>query len=125
MKQFCLYCVVILVAVGCMQPPQRNCTSFKNGSFRFTLAVDGQEMTTVFTRNDSIEVAIFNGKADTSSIRWINDCEYILRRIHPKNRSEEKAVHIKMLTTTDSSYTFEFNIVGETKKIRGTAIKTP
>ena len=36
---------------------------------------------------------------------------------------EEQAVHMKILSTTDNSYTFEYNIVGDNNKSRGTAIK--
>ena len=78
---------------------------------------------TKFTRNKNFEIDYFNGNIDTSSVRWINDCECILKNTNPKNRSEEKAVHIKILTTTDSSYTFEFSAVDETNKLKGTAIK--
>ena len=57
-------------------------------------------------------------------MRWINDCEYVLKKMRPKNRSEEKSVHIKILSTTPNSYTFEYGIVGEPKKSVGTALKT-
>jgi hypothetical protein len=35
-------------------------------------------------RNDSIEIETFEGKTDTASIRWVNDCEYILQNYIPK-----------------------------------------
>ena len=37
--------------------------------------------------------------------------------------SEEKAIHMKILTTDATIYTFEYGLVGETKKQRGTAKK--
>ena len=79
--------------------------------------------TTTFVRNDSIEIDYYEGKADTSSIRWINDCEYIVKKINPVNRAEEKAIHMKILTTDGLEYTFEYNVVGEQKKQKGTAKK--
>lgn len=114
---------VMLAISSCQEPPQRNCTDFKTGKFSFSTVVDGDTLTTEFVRNENIEVEYFNGNQDTSSIRWINDCEYVLKKINPKNRAEQKSVHIKILTTTDSSYTFEFSAVDEPKKLRGTAIK--
>ncbi len=114
----------LIVLSGCQQAPQRNCTDFKTGKFSFSARVEGDTLTTVFDRTDNFEIEYFKGKQDTSSIRWINDCEYILKKMNPKNRAEEKSVHIKILTTTDSSYTFEFSAVDETKKLRGTAYKT-
>lgn len=109
--------------IGCYAP-ERNCTDFKNGSFTFTTIVDGTELKTTFTRKDGLEVDYFDGKADSSSVRWINDCEYIVKKLHPKNKAEERPIHMKILTTSDNSYTFEYGIVGEAKKQRGTVIKT-
>lgn len=114
---------VIFIIASCYGP-QRDCARFKQGSFSFTTHIDGEEVTTTFHRNDAIEIDYFEGKIDTSSVRWINDCEYIVKKINPKNKSEEKSVHMKILSTTDSSYTFEYNIVGQSQKSRGTAIKT-
>lgn len=116
--------MVIAVQVSCEQAPQRNCTDFKTGKYRFSTVVEGDTLTTMFERNETIEVEYFQGSQDTSAVRWINDCEYVLKKLNPKSRAEEKSVHIKILTTTDSSYTFEFSAVGEPKKLRGTAIKT-
>ncbi|SHG32963.1 DNA topoisomerase IV [Flagellimonas flava] len=108
---------------SCDQPPQRNCSDFKTGKFSFTTEIDGVQKETTFERTSEIEVDYFEGKQDTSSIRWINDCEYVLKNKHPKNKAEEKSIHIKILTTSDSSYTFEYNAIGDKRKFRGTAIK--
>lgn len=104
--------------------PERNCSHFKTGTFSYEALIGTEVITTTFTRNDSIEIDYFMGKADTSSIRWINDCEYIVRKINPHNMSEKKAIHMKILTTDGDEYIFEYNIVGDTKKIKGTAKKT-
>lgn len=114
---------ITLFFIACGQPPQRNCEDFKTGEFTFTATVDGKEKKTTFRRTLEIEVDEFEGKIDSSSIRWINDCEYVLKNLNPKSKAEEKPIHIKILTTTESSYTFEYNIVGESKKFKGTAHK--
>jgi hypothetical protein len=102
---------------------ERNCKDFKTGKFKFEYEVNGLKKTTVFERKDSIEIETFEGKTDTSSIRWVSDCEYILQKIHPKNMAEEKAINMKILTTSKNSYTFEFGIVGSAEKQRGTVEK--
>ncbi|WP_269685407.1 DNA topoisomerase IV [Flavobacterium lacustre] len=102
---------------------ENNCKDFKTGKFKFEYEVDGIKKTTVFERNDSIEVETFEGKTDTASIRWVNDCEYILQKLHPKNMLEEKAIVMKILTTSKNSYTFEFGMVGVDAKQRGTVTK--
>ena len=123
MKKIFGLLVVLSFLVSCKNVPERNCTDFKTGSFSFTSIVDGDSLTTRFVRKDNIEIDYFKNSIDTSTVRWINDCEYILKQVNPKSIQEEKSIHIKMLTTTDSSYTFEFNTVGDSKKLRGTAYK--
>ena len=114
----------ILCTLGSCYQPERNCKPFKNGKFSFTTTIDGEEKTTTFIREGNLEVDFFDGKSDSSSIRWINDCEYILKKINPKNKAEMKSIHMKILSTTDNSYTFEYNTVGQSQKLRGEAIKT-
>ncbi len=117
---FC--CTLSTILVSCYQP-QRDCKSFKNGEFSFTTTIDGEEKTTTFVRSDAMEIDYFEGKVDTASVRWINDCEYVIKKINPKNKAEEKSIHMKILSTADDSYTFEYGIVGESKKSRGTAVR--
>ncbi|WP_421802801.1 DNA topoisomerase IV [Flagellimonas sp.] len=114
---------LLLLFLACGQPPERNCEDFKTGKFSFTATLNGEEKKTTFYRTLEIEVDEFEGKKDSSSIRWINDCEYVLKNLNPKNKAEEKPIHIKILTTKESSYTFEYNIVGDNKKFKGTAHK--
>lgn len=70
-----------------------------------------------------MEIDYFNGVADTSSVRWINDCEYIVKKLNPKTRLEEQSIHMKILTTTENSYTFEYSIVGKSQTSKGLATK--
>jgi len=111
-----------LLLTSCYQQ-HRDCADYKTGSFRFEYEIDGQKKVTEFKRTENLEIETFEGKTDTSSVRWINDCEYILQKINPKNMQEKKAVHMKILSTTENSYTFEFSIVGETNKQTGTVTK--
>ncbi|WP_010179298.1 hypothetical protein [Aquimarina agarilytica] len=108
---------------NCAKAPERNCKKFKTGTFEFQTLLNGELATTRFVRNDSIEIDYFQGKSDTSSIRWINNCECVLKNLHPKNRKERKALHLKILTTNKDTYTFEYGMVGASKKQQGTAKK--
>ncbi|WP_289062810.1 DNA topoisomerase IV [uncultured Zobellia sp.] len=116
--------LLILILTASCYNPERNCSDFKDGKYAFTTTIGGEEKTTIFLRNGDLEIDYFEGKADSASVRWINDCEYIVKKINPKNKSEEQSVHMKILSTTDDSYTFEFNIVGDSKRSRGTAKRT-
>ena len=113
---------LLLLLISCYQA-EHNCKDFKTGKFRFEYEVNGEKKVTVFERNDSIEIETFEGKTDTASVRWISDCEYVLKKTHPKNMAEEKAIDMKILTTSGNSYTFEFGIVGSDQKQRGTVTK--
>lgn len=116
------YLSPLLLLISCYNA-DRKCSDFKTGKFKFEYEVNGVKKTTVFERNDSIEIETFEGKTDTATIRWVNDCEYVIQKKHPKNMAEEKAIQMKILTTTANSYTFEFGMVGSDAKQTGTVIK--
>jgi hypothetical protein len=122
-KRFLPALGILLICSACYEP-ERNCQAFRNGRFTFSSEIGGETKTTTFLREDSIEIDYFEGKADTSSVRWINDCEYVVKKLHPANAAEEKSIHMKILSTTEGSYTFEYQIVGTSDKSRGTAYKT-
>ncbi|NER13789.1 hypothetical protein GWK08_10085 [Leptobacterium flavescens] len=123
MRSSVLSCLFILLFISCYQA-ERNCDEFRTGTFEFSYTLDGKEITNRFSRNDSLEIAKINNTIDTSSVRWINDCEFIVKKLNPKTISEQKAIHIKILSTTADSYTFEYAVVGDLKnKQRGTAKK--
>lgn len=115
--------LLLSCVVAACYAPKRDCANFREGEFSFTSTIDGEEKTTTFIREGDIEIDYFDGKADTSSVRWINDCEYIVKKLNPRNTAEQKSIHMKILSTSDNSYTFEYNVVGNSQKSKGTAIK--
>lgn len=117
--------VALVFLACCCESPERNCAQFKTGSFKFETLLNGALTTTYFTRNDTLEVAIINGVPDSSNVRWINACEYIVTKRNPKNRSEKQAVHMKILYTEADSYTFEYSLVGKARKEQGLVTKLP
>lgn len=114
--------LTLLLLISCYNV-EHNCKDFKTGKFEFKHEINGVKETTVFIRKDSIEIETFKGKTDTSKIRWVSDCEYILQKINPKNIAEGKAINMKILSTSKNSYTFEFGIVGSDQKQKGTVTK--
>lgn len=114
---------LLLLFTGCFSP-DRNCKDFQTGTFSFTSIVLGDTLTTKFIRTDSIEVDYYLNRVDSSSVRWLNDCECIVKKIRPLSYQESKAVHMKILTTKDNTYTFEYNLVGDSaNKQRGVVTK--
>ena len=122
MKKIIIGFVISTLLLSCYAP-ERNCKEFKTGKFEFETYLNGEVTKTTFMRNDTLEVDYYKNEADSSSIRWINDCEYIARKLNPENHQESMALHFKILSTKDDSYTFEYSLVGETNKQKGTAKK--
>lgn len=114
--------LLLIPFVSCFNV-ERNCADFKTGTFSFSQQINGKEKTATFVRTENLQIETFEGKIDSASVRWVNDCEYVLQKLNPKNREEKKAIAIKILSTTKKAYTFEYNFVGESKKMKGNAVK--
>ncbi len=98
------------MAFGCYNV-ERNCSDFKTGEFEFNYTIDGIEKTGRFIRTETLNIDYYENTTDTSSVRWINDCEFILKKLNPKTNAEKEAIHMKILSTTGaSSYTFEYKL---------------
>ena len=110
----------LLALVSCYDV-ERDCKDFKTGTFVSEIVVNGEKKSTTSIRTNSLVIETYEGKTDTASIRWVNDCEYVLQKLHPKNMAEKQSIAIKILTTTEKTYTFEFGIVGSDAKQKGTA----
>lgn len=109
MKHFYLL-LLGLAFFGCYEV-ERNCTDFKTGEFTFDYTIDGITKTARFIRTDSLNINFYEGKIDSSSVRWINDCEFILKTINPKTNAEKDDIHMKILSTNgNESYTFEYKL---------------
>ena len=102
---------------------ERKCQDYRTGTFEFTKEINGKLQTSTTVRTDSLQIETYNGKTDTATVRWVNDCEFVLRKLHPKTMNERKAISINILSTTATGYTFEYSFVGDAKKQRGTVTK--
>lgn len=118
-----LFAIVLCIVVSSCYQAERNCSDFKKGNFKSEFEFEGVKQSSTFFRNDTLEISHFNNTVDSAEVRWINDCEYVVKKLNPKNRFEKQAVHMKILTTTKNGYTFEFSIVGNPNTKRGTVTK--
>ncbi len=105
---------LLTIFIGC-QTPERDCVNFKTGTFEFETLVGTELKKTKFVRNDSIEIDYYDNKIDTFSIRWVNDCEYVMKKLRPKNQAEKEPVLFKVLTTKGDEYTFEYSMLIQKK----------
>jgi hypothetical protein len=113
---------LLLILASCTNH-ERNCSDFRTGKFEFSQVINGKKQTSTFIRTEKLQIETYNGKTDTASVRWVNDCEFILQKLHPKSMKEEKAISMKILFTEKNSYTFEYAFVGSNQKQRGTVTK--
>lgn len=113
---------IFIILTSCYNN-ERNCKDYKTGKFEFVQEIDGQQKKSIFERTENLQIETFNGKTDSASVRWVSDCEFVLQKKHPKNMQEKKAISMKILTTNDKGYTFEYAFVGDAKKQRGTVTK--
>ncbi|KOS05096.1 DNA topoisomerase IV [Flavobacterium akiainvivens] len=118
-----IYLLPLFVIVTSCYEAERNCADFKTGKFKYELTLNGKTQTTIVERNDSIQVETFEGKTDTASVRWVNDCEFVMQNLHPKSREEKKGISIRILTTKGNTATVEFSLVGEAEKQKVTVTK--
>ena len=121
MKKYLLLFLPLLLS-ACYKT-ECNCSDFKTGKFESEIVINGVTQRTTSVHTDSLVIETYKGKTDTATIRWVSDCEYVLRQLHPKTMAEQKAISIKILTTDKNSYTFEFGLVGDDARQKGTAHK--
>jgi hypothetical protein len=122
MKKLLYTLPFLLLLTGCYEQ-ERKCADFKTGKFSFEAEINGVKKTTIFERTETLQIETYEGKTDTASVRWVNDCEFVLQKLHPKNMQEKKGISMRILTTHDNSYIFEYSLVGEPEKQKGTVTK--
>ncbi|MBC7524375.1 MAG: DNA topoisomerase IV [Flavobacterium sp.] len=121
-KNILIVCFMSLIISSCYNL-ERNCSDFKTGKFEFSQDISGIKQTTTFVRTNKYQIETYNGKTDTASVRWVSDCEFILEKLHPKSMQDKKAISMKILSTKDKTYTFEYSFVNDEKKQTGIVTK--
>tara|TARA_R110000765_G_scaffold369129_1_gene459339 strand:+ start:2391 stop:2768 length:378 start_codon:yes stop_codon:yes gene_type:complete len=101
-KKISILIITCLLFSSCYQP-ERDCEKYKTGSFKFTYELGDIVKEGKFTRDEKYSVDYYENKIDSATVRWFNDCEFVLQDIHSKT-----AIHYKIISTTDSSYTFQY-----------------
>ena len=118
------YLLLLTLFISCYNQ-ERNCKNFQTGTFEFeSTSSEGDSIKTYFTRTIDLEVDYFNNKIDSSYVNWVSNCECILKKINPKDLSEEKSIQMKILSTSKDQYIFEYSFVGDVEnRNRGKAKK--
>ena len=119
----CIVFALILSNYSCYKI-ERNCSNFRFGTFKYERIVGDKLSTSFFIRNNDIEIEYFNNRIDTSSISWVNECEFVLKKQNPGTNLEKKPISIKIISTHEDYYIFEFSHVGDdSNRQRGKIVK--
>ena len=114
---------MLLLNLSCYKV-KRNCSNFRFGTFKYERVIGNKLSTSFFIRDNDIEIEYYNNKIDTSKIKWVNECEFILRKQNPINIIEKKPISMKIISTHKNYYIFEFSLVGDNeKRQRGKIVK--
>lgn len=125
MKSILSAFLLLFFLVSCYTPPN-NCTEFRTGTFEYQAYAKGELIQAKIVRNDSLEIDYYNPKEpDTSQIRWINDCEYVLKKYNPTSSGEKRSFSMRILETDENTYKFVFKEIGskQTKEFSAKRIK--
>ena len=122
-RRLFLVLVFACISAGCYEP-ERNCKDYKTGAFTFNYKIGDSLKTGKFVRGEKYSIDYFDNKVDSATIRWFNECEFVLQDLDSK-----VGIHYKIIKTTDSSYTFQYNnaVKNPNKKLlvkTGTAYKS-
>jgi hypothetical protein len=111
---------ILLTYTSCYNV-DRDCLPFHSGVFKFSQIINGEIKSSIFSRDSLYEIESYEGKIDTATIRWVNDCECILTKLNPSSNQEKRPIQIKIISTQESAYSFEYSLVGDNKNTkRGT-----
>jgi hypothetical protein len=122
-KNFIVVTCLALLLSSCYSV-ERNCKDFQTGTFEFTYEINGETKTGKSIRTDSLSIDYYDNKIDTFTIRWVTDCEFIGRKLHPIDFVDSKPIQMKIISTKADSYLLEYSLLEDQKtKKRGTVKK--
>jgi hypothetical protein len=121
-KNILVVLILGLLLCSCYQP-ERDCKEYKTGTFKFTYEIGDTVKEGRFVRDDTYSIDYYDNKIDSATVRWFNECEFVLQDLNSK-----AAIQYKIISTTDSSYTFQYKsaVKDPNKKLivkTGTALK--
>tara|TARA_B100001250_G_scaffold33544_1_gene27226 strand:- start:2855 stop:3226 length:372 start_codon:yes stop_codon:yes gene_type:complete len=114
--------VLLLLLTSCYTA-DRDCSQFRTGKFEFSYELNDTIKKSIFTRTLDYEIEEYDNVVDSSSISWVNDCEFILTKLNPKTNQEKRPVKIRIIRTYEDSYDFEYSSVSEPIIIKRGTVK--
>ena len=113
---------ILLLFTSCYNS-EREGNQFMTGEFEFSYKINDTVQKSRFTRTLNYEIEEYNGIIDSSSIKWVNNCEFLLTKLNPRTNQEKRPVRIKILRTYEDSYDFEYSSINEPIIIKRGTVK--
>ena len=82
--------LMLLILLSSCYSVERNCIDFKTGTFEFTTTLNDSLIKSTFIRTEDFEIETYNGISDSSTISWVNECEFLLTKIKPRTNQEKR-----------------------------------
>ncbi len=105
MKKLILILIINLTLNSCAQ--EKNCADFKTGTFEYSDEIYS-DLKVIRTDSTQTEINTKNGLEMHSSIKWINDCNYVLTITKVLNADLEnvigKTIEVEIVETKTNSY---------------------
>jgi hypothetical protein len=105
MKNLLLILILNLTLNSCVK--EKNCASFKTGTFQYSDQLYS-DLKVIRTDSTQTEINMKNGLEMHSSIKWINDCNYVLTITKVLNADLEnvigKIIEVEIVETKSDSY---------------------
>ncbi len=98
-----------------------NILELREGTFETTLA--SKDVKSIAIRTKSIQIETYNNKKDTFTIKWLNNFEYELLKIHPKSSLDSVPFIVKITKLSHNGYSFKAHYKGNKYIQKGNAIK--
>ena len=104
-NSFIVVIFLTLSITSCLSKPSSvNCSTYKNGEFRYKFSLDGKFIFFSIKRNDSLqyEKNLTTGESAVYKITWVDSCTYELQYLKGNTHSsqEELEMRKKAIITT-------------------------
>ncbi len=116
-----LFTILFFLFIYSCNNNQINILELREGTFETTLPKKNTK--SIAVRTKTIQIETYNGKKDTFAIKWLNNFEYELLKIHPKSSLDSIPFMVKITKLSHNGYSFKAHYKGNKYIQKGKAIK--
>jgi len=99
--------------MGACRSADCDCAHFQRGTMVSMQRINGKVQQTQIQRFDKWQLETYQNHTDTINIRWVNDCEWVLKAKHPITMAERKGLSMKIVRTQADTAWVRYGYVGQ------------